>query len=665
MSNELSVIPSGGIINVPVSDMEVILDGIHKEHIAGSGDNAFAEAAYNLFEEFRRDYYDKEWRRLDENVKIYQGTYWDNVPKEKENGDIIPRSCTPIITSVIENIKADLADEMPEAIIKPDAAGKTILAKILTKVIAQELDTCDFERSYSAASHDFLQDGWTVFEVGHDPYLNQGNGGAFIQYIANKNFMCDPQTTDLQDGRACFVIDKKPYDWFRQRYPDQYPYMSGDPDLIDDKHDTYGSTTEPSQRRSFRLIEMWVKEYDPKTNVSKIHFAKFAGGQVLENSAHAYGDSFSLVASCTANAIVLKNAPTTEPVAGNTLTIRGGGSDAHVKYLELYYSRLFAAGDPDAPSRLYWSAVIGDGRTIEDWLSVDGSTDASGGYVEVGESAFDDIIGITALSNQILVFKRFSVWRLYGDRPSTFTVERIDKSSDTVSNAGVIVKYDAPYFLMPNGIHYYDSTTIVPVDSGVRYLRRFFETIKDVSKSKGVAANNHFYLTCRTSDDAAYDNAIITYDVATGAYAGIILIIIYTGMRYGELMTIRTENIHLDKSYMLGGIKSEAGKNREIPLLADIKPLVKSLMIDKPLPAVSDTTFRKHYDRALSTAGIAPHTIHECRHTAPTLLARAGVQPGIIMEIMGHSSYGQTMEYTHPTLQDKLDAMQAGMPKRE
>lgn len=232
----------------------------------------------------------------------------------------------------------------------------------------------------------------------------------------------------------------------------------------------------------------------------------------------SYADTIASVASCTATSIVLKTSPVTAPASGDALSIRGGGSSANVKYLEQYYSRLFAAGDPDAPSRLYWSVVVGDGRTIEDWLSVDGSYDASGGYVDIGESAFDDIIGITALSNQILIFKRFSVWRLYGDRPSTFTVERIDKSSDTVSNAGIIVKYDSPYFLMPNGIHYYDSTTIVPVDSGVRYLRRFIDTVCDVSCSKGIVANNRFYLSCKVDAGSAYDDAIIVYDISTGAY---------------------------------------------------------------------------------------------------------------------------------------------------
>ena len=228
-----------------------------------------------------------------------------------------------------------------------------------------------------------------------------------------------------------------------------------------------------------------------------------------------YADVYQ-VASATE--IILTATLGNAPQAGDSVTIRGGGSNAHVSYLEMYANRLFAAGDPDASCRLYWSAVPGDGRTIADWLSVDGSADASGGYVEVGDSHTDPIIGLTAISNQLIIWKRYSVWRLYGDRPSTFTLERIDRESDLMSNAGVITKYDTPYLLMPNGIHRYDSVSVVPVDNGNQYLRRFFELNPDVSNSKAASCNNRFYMTCKVNPASTFDDTIIVYDVARNSY---------------------------------------------------------------------------------------------------------------------------------------------------
>ena len=217
--------------------------------------------------------------------------------------------------------------------------------------------------------------------------------------------------------------------------------------------------------------------------------------------------------------IVLTAALLQPPAAGDTITIRGGGSDAHVAYAELYANRLFTAGDPSATFRLYWSAVPGDGRTIEDWLSVDGSYDASGGYVEVGDGSADKIIGLTALSNQLIIWKRYSVWRLFGDRPSTFTLERVDKDSDLVSNAGIIVKYDAPYLLMPNGIYTYNGVSVVPVDNGVQPLKRFFDTLHpDVANSRSAFWNNRFYMSCKTGGSSTYDDAVIVFDISRGSY---------------------------------------------------------------------------------------------------------------------------------------------------
>ena len=44
-----------------------------------------------------------------------------------------------------------------------------------------------------------------------------------------------------------------------------------------------------------------------------------------------------------------------------------GLSNLPVNFSELYYSRLFAAGDADNPGRLYYSQAPGDTRTLENW----------------------------------------------------------------------------------------------------------------------------------------------------------------------------------------------------------------------------------------------------------------------------------------------------------
>ena len=56
----------------------------------------------------------------------------------------------------------------------------------------------------------------------------------------------------------------------------------------------------------------------------------------------------------------------------------------------------------------------------------------------------------------------------------------------------------------------------------------------------------------------------------------LLLITIYTGLRPTELLEITTDNVHLDEQYMIGGMKTEAGTDRVIPIADKILPLVKN-----------------------------------------------------------------------------------------
>lgn len=239
-----------------------------------------------------------------------------------------------------------------------------------------------------------------------------------------------------------------------------------------------------------------------------------ADGITYGNNIHAE------VSSALYDKLVLAETPTTPPAANDAVKISGGaGSNASVAYAETYANRLFAAGDPSAPCRLYWSAVPGDGRTIEDWGMVEGDADASGGYVEVGDTHYDPIIGLTALSNQLLIWKKYSVWRLFGDRPSTFTLERVERDSDYVSNAGVLVYHDAPYFLSADGLRTYDGVGVIPVGGGYNQIKRFFETESpSVANSRAAFWRNRLYMSCYKFNPDTYENFLVVFDLTNGSY---------------------------------------------------------------------------------------------------------------------------------------------------
>ena len=220
------------------------------------------------------------------------------------------------------------------------------------------------------------------------------------------------------------------------------------------------------------------------------------------------------VTTATGATVTLTEAPAVAPVSPNAATIRGGGSTAQCNFVETYFGRLLACGDPSNPSRLYWSAVSGDGRTIEDWLSVEGSADASGGYAEVGESSGDGLRGFKTLATEMFLLKRHTVFRLFGDTPSTFNFQQVETFSELSSNASIVVKYNAPYFLTGTGIKYYDGTGVLPLNGGIRFINTFIQTISSVEESKGVHADNMLYFSCKVDPDSVYDDTLIVYDIS-------------------------------------------------------------------------------------------------------------------------------------------------------
>ena len=168
-----------------------------------------------------------------------------------------------------------------------------------------------------------------------------------------------------------------------------------------------------------------------------------------------------------------------------------GLSDKPVSYLAAYRSRLFAAGDSSCPNRLYWSKLPGGSRTIESWGEESGSVNVSGGHTEIGASAGDPIVGLAALSNQLLIFKKRSLYRLIGDKPSNFTVERIDSDVETAAYTSLVMSGDMLYFMTKGGLCRFNGVSAALM-SDARRIKKLLSGA-DVSLSKGAAARSKLY----------------------------------------------------------------------------------------------------------------------------------------------------------------------------
>lgn len=127
-----------------------------------------------------------------------------------------------------------------------------------------------------------------------------------------------------------------------------------------------------------------------------------------------------------------------------------------------------------------------------------------------------------------------------------------------------------------------------------------------------------------------------------------ILILIYTGLRISELLEIHKDNIHLDESYMVGGIKTAAGKNRIIPIHDRIKPFIEAQLKEGNYVinsnhggALSYSGIKSRFDRTMERFGWK-HTIHDTRKTGVSLMHTANIPMETVRMIVGHSGKGVT-----------------------
>lgn len=143
-----------------------------------------------------------------------------------------------------------------------------------------------------------------------------------------------------------------------------------------------------------------------------------------------------------------------------------------------------------------------------------------------------------------------------------------------------------------------------------------------------------------------------------------IYIMIYTGFRASEFISIKREDVSSD--YVItGGIKSKAGKNRKVPCNRKIIPLIDEIFSDGREYLVTNqdgspmkyNQFIYRFKNTMKQYGME-HTPHDTRHTFVTLLSNADANKVSIERLTGHASKGITDSvYTHKDLEQLRNAI--------
>jgi integrase len=165
-----------------------------------------------------------------------------------------------------------------------------------------------------------------------------------------------------------------------------------------------------------------------------------------------------------------------------------------------------------------------------------------------------------------------------------------------------------------------------------------------------------------------------------GPYRLLVLVLGYTGLRWGEVAALRTRRIDLlrgrievaesvtdvNGQMVFGSPKSHARRWVPIPrfLREDLSvQLVGRGPDDLVFPSTAGTplrvqSFRRwRFDRAAAAAGLEGLVPHELRHTAASLAIASGASIKGVQSMLGHASAAMTLDRYGHLFGDELDAV--------
>lgn len=145
-----------------------------------------------------------------------------------------------------------------------------------------------------------------------------------------------------------------------------------------------------------------------------------------------------------------------------------------------------------------------------------------------------------------------------------------------------------------------------------------------------------------------------------------ILISLNTGLRRGELFSLRWENIDLERAMItIEGAYAKSGKTRHIPLNNEALEALKAWRSqisenDLVFPGKNGVQFnniKKSWASILRDANIKHFRWHDLRHHFASKLVMASVDLNTVRELLGHSDMSMTLRYAHLAPEHKAEAV--------
>lgn len=185
----------------------------------------------------------------------------------------------------------------------------------------------------------------------------------------------------------------------------------------------------------------------------------------------------------------------------------------------------------------------------------------------------------------------------------------------------------------------------------------------DIEKYRDPDAEDKHKAFTREEVKILWENADRSRDVR------VILMLICSGVRIGELLDLKKENVNLTERYFkIKKAKTKAGI-RIVPIAECVADFWRELMEgdgsfvipnsrDKNRRMMYASYLNTYFLKSLEQLGIGDHFPHDTRHTFVSVMTSAGIQPAIIKRIVGHKGKDVTERvYTHFEIEDMIRAV--------
>ncbi len=139
-----------------------------------------------------------------------------------------------------------------------------------------------------------------------------------------------------------------------------------------------------------------------------------------------------------------------------------------------------------------------------------------------------------------------------------------------------------------------------------------------------------------------------------GLTRAIVITALNTGMRKGEILSLKWEQVDLKNNRILLD-RTKNGKRRELPINNTLKETLQGLTrrLDIPYMFFDAVTgkpikdVKRSFQTALKRAGIRDFHFHDLRHTFASHLVMAGVDITTVSRLLGHQTLTMTLRYSH------------------